>query len=108
MVLEIPTSQPADRNKKKKRQGHTCRSKKRAKEREARFSPYEARPAVKAKYVDQATSVHTSASVETSRVASTAYVALDDRVRSKKVYALHELVGPGSKLGFILQEWDGV
>ena len=104
----IAIHQPVDRVKKRKRQSHHCQNKKRAKEKEIEFSPYVARPAVKAKYVNNATSIHTSASVETSRTASTAYVALDDRIRSRKFYWLHELVGPASKLGFILQEWDGV
>jgi hypothetical protein len=104
----IAIHQPVDRVKKRKRQSHHCWGKKRAKERKFEFSSYAARPTVKAKYVDSATSIHTSASVETSRVASTAYVALDDRTRSKKFYWLHELLGPASKLGFILQEWDGV
>lgn len=108
MTPESPISHPVDRTKKKKKHSHACRNKKRAKEKEARFSPYGARPTVQAKYVDHATSVHTSASVKTSRVARTAYTALDDRIRSKRLYSLHELVDPESKLGLTLQEWDGV
>lgn len=33
---------------------------------------------------------------------------MDDRLRSKKTYQLHDAVGPASKLGFVLHEWDGV
>ena len=99
---------PVDRLKKKKAQGHACRSKKRAKAKESRFSPYESRPAVKAKYIDNATSIRTATSLGSSRVASTAYVALDDRVRSRKSYRLDEVAGPASKLGLTLQEWDGM
>lgn len=33
---------------------------------------------------------------------------MDDCFGSKKTYRLHEVVGPMSKLGFALQEWDGV
>jgi hypothetical protein len=101
----LAAHQPVDRVKKRKTQSHACRSKKRAKERETRFSPYEARPAVKTKYINNATAVNTSMS--SPRVARTGYVALDGRVRSKKKYQLHELVGPTSKLGLTLQEWDG-
>lgn len=98
--------QPVDRVKKKKTQSHASRSKRRAKERETRFSPYEARPSVKAKYIDDAAAVNTP-STGVPRVARTAYVALDDRTRSKKQYQLRELVGPASNLGLTLQEWDG-
>jgi hypothetical protein len=108
MTPIIPAHQPVDRVKKRKRQSHNCRSKRRAKEKEDQFSPYEARPAVKAKYVDHANLIHTSTSVGTSPVASTAYVALDNRIRSKRFYRLDELVGPTSKLGLMLQEWDGM
>ena len=108
MMPETSISHPVDQTRKKKTQSHACRNKKRAKEKGGRFSPYGARPTVQAKYVDNATSVHTSASVETSRVARTAYTALDNHMRSKWLYSLQELVGLESKLGLTLQEWDGV
>ena len=47
-------------------------------------------------------------SLESLRVTSTAYIALDDRVRSWKSYRLDEAAGPTSKLGLTLQEWDGM
>ena len=96
-----------DRVKKKKSQSHACRSKQHAKAKQSCFSPYESRPAVRAKYVDDAASIQTSTSLESSSVVGTAYVALDDCLRSKKTYRLHEAVGSASKLGFVLQEWDG-
>jgi len=101
----IAVHQPVDRVK-KKTQNHASRSKRRAKGGETRFSPYEARPSVKAKYIDDAAAVSTP-STRIPRVARMAYVALDDWTRSKKQYQLHELVGPASKLGLMLQEWDG-
>lgn len=96
-----------ERVKKKKAQSHACRNKKRAKAKQSRFSPYESRPAVRAKYIDNATSIQTATSLESPPVASTAYVALDDRLRSKKTYRLEDVVGPTSKFGFVLQKWDG-
>ena len=103
-----PVLQPVDRVKKKKAQSHACRRKNRAKEKNTRFSPYEARPTVKAKYVDDATAAHATSSMNRSATTSKGYTAIDDRIRSKKTYGLHELVGPTSRLGLALQEWDGM
>ena len=103
----VANCQPVDRVKKKKTQSHACRTKRREKEKGARFSPYEARPAIKAKYIDDTTAVHASF-VKRARVTGTGYVAINSRTRSRKTHQLHELVGPTSTLGLTLQKWDGM
>jgi hypothetical protein len=97
----------ADRLKRKKAQGHASRSKRRAKAKESRFSPYESRPGTRAKYIDSAASINIPASLGASHVTSTAYIALNPGTTPPRAYRLDEAVGPTSTLGFTLQEWDG-
>lgn len=84
--------QPVDRVKKKKTQSHASRSKRHAKERETRFSPYEARPSIKAKYIGDAAAVNTP-STGVPHIVRTAYVALDDRTCSKNSTSCMSLLG---------------
>jgi len=46
-------------------------------------------------------------SAASANVASTAYMALDDRIRSQVALTLDDLVGDGTTFPFKLQTWDG-
>lgn len=66
------------------------------------FSHHAARPEVTAKFVDAKSAIQTETVAREASVARTAYVALDDNQRTKKMPTLEELVGEGSKYNFTL------
>jgi hypothetical protein len=59
------------------------------------------------KHVTPSNPVKTNLSIKKTDMASTAYIGLREQ-KSKKDYALEELVGRNSKLGLRLIEWDGM
>jgi hypothetical protein len=59
------------------------------------------------KHVKPSNPVKTKTSIQATNMASTGYVGLRKQ-NSKKVYALVELVGEGSKFHFQLVPWDGM
>jgi hypothetical protein len=92
---------------KKRKKKHVYRQNKRVKERENGFSRFEERPRIKAKYINNATFIESSISMEASGVTKTGFTALKDKNSSKKLYKLKDLVGEKSDFKFRLQEWDG-
>ena len=90
-----------------KRKSHACRQKKRAEEKQERFIPYKARPEIRRKYVDKPNEILTEASIEGSKVTSSAYTALKLISPGQEVYNLKDLVGEKSQFNFTLQKWDG-
>jgi hypothetical protein len=93
----------------KKKRSHNDRKKRR--QAEAREMGYATRrESVKRalhKYVTPSNPVKTNLSIKKTDMASTGYIGLREQ-KSKKDYALEELVGKSSKLGFRLIEWDGM
>jgi len=71
------------------------------------FIPYEARPDIKKKYIENPTFIKTNASVQAYKVTSTAYTALKDHRHSYQFFNLKDLVGETSKFCFKLHKWDG-
>lgn len=69
------------------------------------FSHHKIRPNVEKKYVVADNAEETAASIAGSKVARTAYAALDDSIRESMVHTLEELVGPDSKFGFRLLKY---
>jgi hypothetical protein len=59
------------------------------------------------KYVTPSNPVKTNLSIKKTDMASTGYIGLREQ-KSKKDYALEELVSKSSKLGFHLIKWDGM
>lgn len=83
-----PTPSAADRRRvRKKSQGHQNRRNQHQKVHEESFSHHQLQPQIQKKYISMAIPTLTPMSAATSKVASTAYVALDDRRRSQEVYA---------------------
>jgi hypothetical protein len=93
----------ATRKERKKAESRANRRARRRENRKQHFAP-DTREAVVDKYVKEAVPLASGMDVEAANVAKTAFVAIDDRVRSRKAYQLGELVGT---LGFKLVEWDG-
>jgi len=83
------------------------RKEKRGRERDARLGGPAPREKARKKYAGSADLLFTDLDMREAEVTSTAYTALDDRVRGKKSYTLDELVGVDSKWKFVLQKWDG-
>jgi len=103
-----PTLRAADRRRtRKKSQSHRNRASQRQKVREGSFSHHQPRPEIYKKYISTAVPILTPMAANAAGVASTAYVALDDRTRSSHVYTLSDVVGEGARLPFKLQTWDG-
>lgn len=90
-----------------KRKGHARRRKKRAAEK-AELTPddYEPRPSTRRKHVLGQDGLQTSIQSEAARIAKTGYVGIRGE-KSSAVYGLKQLVGPDSRFGFDLIEWDG-
>jgi hypothetical protein len=59
------------------------------------------------KHIMPSNPVKTNLSIKKTNMASTRYIGLREQ-KSKKDYALEELVGMNSKQGLCLMEWDGM
>lgn len=113
LPLDLPlpkTSQPtvattAPRTSHSKRQGHANRKRKRDK---AKLGPaeYTPRSQTRKKYAESAAEAGSEATGEDFPIAKTGYTAARGS-NSSTAYKLDELVGPGSRFGFKLIEWDG-
>jgi hypothetical protein len=102
------TLSAADRRRvRKKSQGHKNRCNQHQKVHEESFSHHQLRPQIQKKYISTAIPTLTPMTAATSKVASTAYVALDDRKHSQEVYTLNDVVGADARLPFKLHTWDG-
>lgn len=90
-----------------KRKGRARRKRKREAEKAA-LTPcgYQPRPNTRRKYVLEAEGLKTELASEDTRIASTGYVGIRTP-KSSSVYSLKQLVGPSSRFGFNLVEWDG-
>lgn len=96
------------RKLKNKEKAHERARKRRAEANMAQFSHHTARPAIRKKYIDCATPIFTPMDVKDARVASTAWVGLNDyKHRGTCSLPLSALVGENSEHGFKLVEWDG-
>ena len=108
MANPASTLSAADRRRvRKKSQGHKNRSNQHQKVHEKSFSHHQLRPQIQKKYISTAIPTLTHMSAATSKVASTAYLELDDRKRSQEVYTLDDVVGEGAWLPFKPHTWDG-
>ncbi|KAJ3492983.1 hypothetical protein NLJ89_g11121 [Agrocybe chaxingu] len=89
----------------------TNHAKSREKARTATYAAHKIRSKIEERYVKPATAIQTDVAMNgrtfAERVASTAFVAIDDRKRSQKVYNLEDLVGDESKHKFRYVAWDG-
>lgn len=113
LPLDLPlpkTSQPTPatetpRASHSKRQGHANRKRKRG---QAKLGPaeYTPRPKMQKKYTKSAVEAESEAAGEDFRIAKTGYMTARG-LKSSTTYKLSELVGPGSRFGFELIEWDG-
>jgi hypothetical protein len=90
-----------------KSQGHTNRRQQRQRVQDQSFSHHTPRSSTYNKYIATATPIVTPMSTASAPVANSAFVGLDDRMRSKRVYKLEEVVGKESLYNFTLQTWDG-
>jgi hypothetical protein len=96
-----PAKESRSRKRRKKQKSHSNRKKRRNGGPSEEFAVTGTRPEVISKYVVGSVPVSSQMQAQKASVAKTAYVALDDRVRSQKIYHLHELTG------FKIVEWDG-
>lgn len=99
------TDSPASKKCRKaqsKAQSKANKKKKKLAQQAAVFSHHAARPEVIEKYVNAKNAIQTVVTAQAAPVASSAYVALDDRQRTKKMPSLEDLVGEGSKYKFTL------
>jgi hypothetical protein len=68
----------------------------------------EVRPSIRERHTASSTPINVpSFSLDAKTPAKTGYVGIRDSNASKRVYALKEMVGVGSKFNFNLVEWDG-
>lgn len=80
----------------------------RAEKNQAQFSHYSIRPSIQEKYVAPATPIFTTMDTSKTRVATTAYVGLNDRSnRDNRSLPLSAFVGEDSEYNFQLVPWDG-
>ena len=98
---------PNERAIRKRRQSHSNRHAKCARLRKEMPFPYEVRPDIQKKYIQNAVCVHSQASIRASRVARNSYTALKDHSISQEIYTLEDLVRETSEFHFWLLEWDG-
>lgn len=106
-TLSTPSaSLPLSATASKKRRGHANRRRKRGAEK-ANLAPhdYEVRPSTRRKYVPSE-GMETGLRSEDAPIAKTGFIGIRG-TRSSATYALKQLVGPNSRLGFELVEWDG-
>lgn len=104
---ELPSAPPLSAAALKKRKSHAHRRRKRTAAK-ANLTPsdYEPRLSTRRKYAAASEGIQTELKGEDMRIASTGYVGIRGS-RSSAVYSLRQLVGPGSRFGFDLVEWDG-
>lgn len=90
----------------KKRKSHAHRRRKRSAEK-ANLTPhdYEIRPSTRRKYISK-DGLKTELKSEDAPIAKTGFVGIRS-TRSSAIYSLKQLVGPKSRFGFEMVEWDG-
>ena len=72
------------------------------------FGAYKITSALVCRHVEGSEHIVCDADVsQLKNVASTGFVGVDDRRRSKTAYTLEQLVGKNSRFGFRLHRWDG-
>jgi hypothetical protein len=96
-----PAKESRARKRRKKEKSHSNRKKRRKGRPSEEFAATGTRLEVITKYVEGSVPVISQMQTQKASVANTAYVALDDRVRSQKIHRLHEISG------LKLVEWDG-
>ncbi len=101
-----PAAPTTSRKGRKREKARANRQQKREREQAAAFGPAPREKARK-KYAESADLLFMDLNLRQMKVTSTAYTALDDRVRIKKTYTVDELVGEGSPWKFRLKKWDG-
>lgn len=103
-----PSPSSKDRRRaRKKLQSHNHRSKQRQKIQQESFSHHERQSSAYRKYISTATPIVTPMSTANAPVTKSAFVGLDDRIRSRGQYRLEDMVGEGSTFQFEYQAWDG-
>lgn len=102
-----PENDSSSRESRKKQQSRANRRQRRRDARTENFAAADIRESIVDKHVTGAVSVVSEMDAQAADVAKTGYIALDDRVRSRKVFQLEELVGSQSKFRLRLVEWDG-
>lgn len=111
--LQSPTLTDSRKRRleKKKTSGHDNRKKRRTSQKRdvisAAGAENDIRESIRKRYNDQGPKTLCDMDTEKIRVASTGFVALNERWKSERAYTLAEATGEGSELGFELQEWDG-
>jgi len=106
----MPDVSPSAKDRRRARlksQSHINRKHQRQTVRNESFSHHKPRSSTYNKYVATATPIVTPMSTATARVAKSAFVGLDDRIRSQTAHKLEDVVGEGSRYNFTLQTWDG-